>query len=90
MTRKKSDNILLEDNPLYDSFDEVLFEKEVEIYCYRDDTESDAVITVGEIYDTLNYSVEDEEVQIIDDEGKKVWVEAELFVSCEDIDEDID
>ena len=85
MNRKKPDDILLIDHPLYDSFDEILFESEEEIYCLDPNTSTEAVLLEGEIYEAIHYSVETEEVQIRDEEGNVFWVEAELFVSCEDI-----
>ena len=76
------------DHPYYDSFDEIFFEEGEELFCLNPNSgDKEVSLTEHQIYETVKFSPENNTVQIRDDEENLHWVEAELFVSCDDMDD---
>ena len=75
-------------HPYYESLDEIFFEEGEELFCLDPNSEDKEVsLTKHEIYETVKFSPENPTVQVRDDEANLHWVEAELFVSCDDMDD---
>ena len=84
------ETITIENHPYYQNFDEILFEQEELLFSLNGTSvlSPEASFTQHQIYQVIHFSPENDTVQVLDDLGKSVWVEAEMFVSCEDMDEE--